>query len=275
ELSKKAVVYFNSDSNGKGYLGAGGSPALEKFFSEVLRDVRQPGVDKSVLEHRPLKEGKPVEFRLSALGAGSDYVAFIHHLGVASVNAGFGGESQGGIYHSAYDSFDWYTKFSDKDFVHGRGLSQVMTTALLRMANADVLPFEFSGPARAVEEWTKDLPKTDLTALTTEIGNLKAAAQRFETAYTSATSAARKAASSALIPTERALLTGPGVPGRPWYKHQLMAPGLYTGYTAKTLPAIRDTKDAQAGVPLVAAALRAYTESVDKVTTLLTASPAN
>ncbi len=275
ELQKKVVAYFNSDSNGKGALGVGGSAALEKFFTEVARDTEQPGQKgKSTLEHRPVgKDGKPLEFRLRALGAGSDYVAFVHHAGIASANAGFGGESSGGIYHSAYDSFDWYTKFSDGDFTHGRALTQVMTTALLRMAQADVLPFEFTGVTRAVEEWKKELPKVDTAELDAALKTLKASADRFETAFARATAnrggASRAAANAVILRSERALASGPGVPGRPWYKHQLMAPGLYTGYSAKPLPAITDSKDPAAGVKLVAAALRAYSTSVQEAGTLL------
>ncbi|MDZ4798085.1 MAG: M28 family peptidase [Bryobacteraceae bacterium] len=272
ELQRKAVAYFNSDTNSKGYLGAGGSPGLEKFFAEVMRDVKQPGQDVSVLSHRPKREDKPVPFKMSPLGAGSDYVVFIHHLGIASINAGFGGESMGGIYHSAYDSFDWYTKFSDGDFTHGQALTQVMSTALMRMASAEVLPFEFGAAARSIEEWMKDLPKVDATGLKAEVDALKAASERFESAYAKAVSAApekRRAVNAILRASEQALLKGPGIPGRPWYKHQLMAPGLYTGYSAKPLPTIRDTKDPQAGVALVADAVRAYRETIEKATALL------
>ena len=103
ELKEKLVAYFNSDTNGKGEFVAGGSPSLHVFMREIVRDV--------------LKPEKP-EFTMPAVGSGSDYTAFIHHSGIASVNAGFG--DSGGVYHSIYDSFDWYTKFSDKDFSHGK-----------------------------------------------------------------------------------------------------------------------------------------------------------
>jgi N-acetylated-alpha-linked acidic dipeptidase len=268
ELSANGVVYFNSDTNGTGWLGASGSPSLEKFFGEVLRDVRQPGADQSILEHRPLRDGKPTPYRMSPAGAGSDYVAFLHHLGVASVNSGFGGVDQGGIYHSVYDSFDWYTKFSDKDFTHGRALAEVMTTAILRMANAPLLPFGFRSVAHAVDDWMKDLPKVNVSELQEELGKLRAAADRFEVAYAKATPS--KEANAAILRTERALLSDSGLPGRHWYKYELMAPGMYTGYSAKTLPAITDSKDPQAGVSQVAAALRNYTASIDRAAGLLT-----
>ncbi len=273
ELERKAVMYLNSDMNGRGTLNAGGSPVLEQFFSEVIRDVKQPGKDVSILETRPIRNNKPEPFRLGPVGAGSDFVVFLHHLCIPSINTGFSGDSEGGIYHSAYDSFDWYMKFGDPDFVHGRALSQVTTTALLRMSESSALPFEFGPVARAVEEWMKDLPKVDTKPVQAELQRLKDSAARFEQAYANAPAASpdtRRALNAALIATERALGTGSGVPGRPWYKHQLMAPGRYTGYSAKTLPSIRDSDDANAGVPLLAAALHAYANSIDAATQILT-----
>ncbi|MEJ7604698.1 MAG: M28 family peptidase [Bryobacteraceae bacterium] len=105
ELGAKAVLYLNSDTNGKGKLRAGGSPSLEKYFSEIARDNGVPFDEK---------------LRLTPVGAGSDYVAFLHHAGIASVNAGFGGGNPPGVYHSIYDSFHWYSNFSDGDFSNGK-----------------------------------------------------------------------------------------------------------------------------------------------------------
>lgn len=265
---KNAALYLNSDTNGTGTLSAGGSPSLEVFMAQALRDVRQPLVDTSILENRPERDGKPVPFRLGAVGAGSDYVAFLHHAGVPSINGGFGGDvGSGGIYHSVYDSFEWYMRFSDKDFVHGRALAQAYTTALLRMADCSVLPFEYTAVARSVEDWMKDLPKADLSELSAELRRLSAAGAAFESKYNPSAPAARQI-NAALLAAERALVPEPGLPGRPWYKHQLMAPGMYTGYSPKTLPAIRDSKDPQAGVKLVAEALRNYTAAIERATAL-------
>jgi N-acetylated-alpha-linked acidic dipeptidase len=268
ELTRKAVIYLNSDTNGTGTLSAGGSPSLEMFFSEVLRDVAHPDGKHTVLEKRPLREEKPQPFRLGPLGAGSDYVAFLHHAGIASINAGFSAGDSGGIYHSVYDSFDWYTKFSDKDFTHGRALAQVMTTAILRLSESEVLPFEFRTAVLAIDEWMKELPKVDLKELRDALDELRAAADRYEIRLGRASSPG-KGVNAALIRTERMLLQSSGLPGRPWYKHQLVAPGRYTGYSAKTLPGIRDSDNAAAGVKPLAAALRAYAASVDEAARLL------
>jgi N-acetylated-alpha-linked acidic dipeptidase len=265
---RNAALYLNSDTNGTGTLSAGGSPSLELFLSQVLRDTRQPASESSVLDTRPKRDGKPVPFRLGPVGAGSDYVAFIHHAGVPSINGGFGGDvGMGGIYHSVYDSFDWYTRFSDKEFTHGRALAQAFTAALLRMSESVVLPFEYTAVARSTEEWMKDLPKVDLSELNSVLTRLKTAAANFESKYNPSTGNAKKI-NTALLAAERSLLLNRGVPGRPWYKHQLMAPGMYTGYSAKTLPAIRDSKDPQAGVKLVAEALRNYTAAIERAASL-------
>jgi N-acetylated-alpha-linked acidic dipeptidase len=137
ELKQKAVLYLNSDSTGKGWLGAGGSHTLERFINEVARDVQDPNSNKSALEslkQRRLQQARAEEdkkdlkerrdLRIGALGSGSDYTPFLQHLGIASLDTGFGGESGGGIYHSIYDSFAWYTKFSDGSFEFCRALSQ-------------------------------------------------------------------------------------------------------------------------------------------------------
>jgi N-acetylated-alpha-linked acidic dipeptidase len=193
-------------------------------------------------------------------------VAFVHHVGIASLNAQFGGEvGFGGIYHSVYDSFDWYTRFSDTDFTHARALAQIYTTAVLRLAQAEVLPFEFRAVVRSMEEWVKDLPKVELAALQSAMAGLRRAAEEYESKFNHRGS---KELNAALIRTERALLLERGLPGRPWYKHQLMAPGVYTGYSAKTLPAIRDSKDPQAGVTLVVEALQNYAAAIQKAATL-------
>jgi N-acetylated-alpha-linked acidic dipeptidase len=170
ELRQKAVAYLNTDSNGRGYLGASGSHTLERFVNDVARDVEDPETGGSVWKRaraRALADASSAEKRreirkrpdlpLGALGSGSDYTAFIDHLGVASLNLGYGGEDKDGIYHSIYDSFHWYTSFSDTDFVYGRALAQTVGLLVLRLADAELLPFEFSALADATREYLKDL----------------------------------------------------------------------------------------------------------------------
>jgi len=172
ELSRHAVAYINSDGNGRGFLRMAGSHTLEHLVNGVARDVPDPEANITVWrraqakaladagsadERREIRQRADV--RMEPLGSGSDYTTFVDHLGVASLNLGYGDEDVGGIYHSIYDDFYWFTHFSDKDFVYGRALAQTGGLVVLRLADADVLPFEFSGFADTMREYLKDLKK--------------------------------------------------------------------------------------------------------------------
>ena len=169
ELKAHAVAYLNSDTNSRGYLDIEGSHSLEKFINGVAMDVEDPesGVSswKRLQSSRILNGSADVrreardrdDLRISALGSGSDYSSFLDHLGVASLNLGYGGEDNGGIYHSIYDDFYWFTHFSDTAFVYGRALAQTAGIAVLRLANADLLPFAFTNLAETIQTYVKDL----------------------------------------------------------------------------------------------------------------------
>jgi N-acetylated-alpha-linked acidic dipeptidase len=172
ELRQKAVAYVNTDANGRGYLRMSGSHTLERFINDVARDVPDPetGIPvwkrakaRAILDAPSAEKRKEIrdraDLRLGALGSGSDYTAFIDNLGVASLNLAFGGEDDGGIYHSIYDDFHWYTRFSDTDFVYGRALAQTAGLAVLRLADAELLPFEFEGLADTTQDYLQDLRK--------------------------------------------------------------------------------------------------------------------
>jgi N-acetylated-alpha-linked acidic dipeptidase len=169
ELRQKLAVYINTDSNGRGFLGIGGSHTLEKFINDVARDVPDPQTKMSVWERsraQQLVYGSAAEkrevrtradLRIDALGSGSDYSPFLQHLGIASLNIGFGGESGGGSYHSVYDSFDHYARFGDPNFDYGVALAKVCGRATLRLANADVLPFEFVNSADTIAQYVSEV----------------------------------------------------------------------------------------------------------------------
>jgi N-acetylated-alpha-linked acidic dipeptidase len=169
ELERKAVAYINTDSNGRGYLGAGGSHSLERFVNDVAKAVTDPEANISVwsrLRAATIATGTPTErkearsrrdLRIEALGSGSDFTPFLQHIGVASLNLGFGGEDQDGIYHSIYDDFYHYTHFQDVDFAYGRTLAQTIGTAVIRLADADLLPFEFTNVADTVSGYVTEL----------------------------------------------------------------------------------------------------------------------
>src|SRR5579871_2844008 len=171
ELRQHAAIYINSDGNGRGYLEAEGSHSLEKFVNGVARDITDPEKNISVwkrgqarrlvgsrqdeIDRRELRSRG--DLRIGALGSGSDYTAFLDHLGIASLNIGYGGEDQGGIYHSIYDDFYWYTHFSDSDFVYGKALAQTGGTMVMRFADADVLPFDFTDFADTIHRYSDEL----------------------------------------------------------------------------------------------------------------------
>jgi N-acetylated-alpha-linked acidic dipeptidase len=171
ELKEHAVAYFNSDGNGRGYFRAEGSHSLENFVNDVAKDIDDPETKMSVWKRVRLVDlsrataaparseiRSRADLRIPALGSGSDYTAFIDHVGVASVNLGFGGEDEGGgQYHSVYDDFYWFTHFEDTDFSYGRALAQTAGTMVMRMADADVLPFQFADFADTIHLYLGEL----------------------------------------------------------------------------------------------------------------------
>jgi N-acetylated-alpha-linked acidic dipeptidase len=299
ELSQKLVAYVNSDSNGKGILGVGGSHTLENFAQEVTRDIKDPVSGKSLLDQilsRPRRGrggdegGAPAgEFRISPLGSGSDYTPFLQHLGIATLNVGFGGEGGGGIYHSNYDDFYWYSHFSDTEFVYGRTLAQVDSTIMMRLADAPVLPFQFGRFAATVGRYLDEIEKLpnqkrkpDLSKVRAEVTLLTKTSAAFDAVWShaqlklaSATSAKLGAINQLLFHSERDLTLDPGLPGRPWFRHRIYAPGMYTGYAVKTLPGIREAveagkpDEAEAQAKQVVQVLRALNDQVEQASKLL------
>ena len=302
ELRQHAAVYINTDGNGRGYLGAEGSHTLEKFMNGVARDVEDPETKLSIwkrhqlhliangtTEERAEARTRP-DWRLGALGSGSDYTVFLDHLGIASLNLGFGGEDGGGIYHSIYDDFYWFTHFSDTGFLYGRALAQTVGTAVMRLSGSELLPFDFSDFAdtihtysdqlkkllkdkqEAVRERNKELEEGVFTAtndpkeplvppakedtppylnfapLDNAADALTRSAARYQKALEKAQAngaaslahASLQQVNQTLIESERQLTNPAGLPGRPWFVHQVYAPGFYTGYGVKTLPAARE-----------------------------------
>ncbi|HEU0120586.1 MAG TPA: M28 family peptidase [Bryobacteraceae bacterium] len=264
ELKEKGVVYFNSDMNGKGRLGGGASPSLSVFLEEAARD---------------LDVKRPADWRMGALGSGSDYVGFMHHTGIASANMAFSGEDQGGIYHSIFDSVAWYKRFSDGTFVHGKALATYMAVVMARMSDADVPPFEFTRVVSAVEGYWKEVSalaaekKVALTPLEPALARMKELAGKFEKVYGTCKPCA--GAARAVYLTERALQLPAGLPGRPWYRNALTAPGQYTGYGAKTLPGVREAlelgkwEEATAQSKELAAALERFNGALGEAVRIL------
>jgi N-acetylated-alpha-linked acidic dipeptidase len=171
ELTEHAVAYINTDGNGRGYLDVGGSHTLERFVNGVARDVEDPESKVSALERLRMsivrfgdaddrREARDrSDLRIAALGSGSDFTPFLQHAGVASLQLGYGGEDEGGIYHSIYDDFYWYTHFSDTSFVYGRALAQTVGIAVMRLAGAELLPFDFTSLAETARRYATEVQK--------------------------------------------------------------------------------------------------------------------
>ncbi|MDQ3131693.1 MAG: M28 family peptidase [Acidobacteriota bacterium] len=329
-LKNKAAVYINSDSNGRGFLGIGGSHTLEKFINEVGRDIADPQTKMTVWERsraQQIVNGSPnarketmerSDSRIYALGSGSDYTPFLQHLGIASLNIGFGGEDGGGSYHSIYDSFDHFTRFGDPNFDYGIALAKVCGHATLRLANADVLPFEFTNFADTVGVYVREIlsmtdqmreetkimnqmltggmivaaqdptekfvapkakgnvPFLNFAPLQNALAKLQESSKNYQTAAKSKqiSPSAQKSLDEILYKTERILTRREGLPRRDWFKHQIYAPGFYTGYGVKTLPSVReaieqrDWKEAQEQISIVAKTIENFAAEIDKAVNL-------
>lgn len=305
DLRAKAVVYYNSDTNGAGWISASGSHSLEQFVTEVARDVTDPKTGTSVLaaslaharsQRAPKDTSSDTTFTLDALGSGSDYTAFLDHVGLAAVNVSYGGAAHSGIYHSIYDSYTFYERFLDTGYVYGVTEAQTMATAVLRMADAPLLPFEFRAPARTYRKYADQLARLAAENDTTkalDLGPLRAALDQLDSAaaawdragagLANATGLDRRrsaltAVNRLLAASEHALTDSGGLPRRPWFRHQVYAPGAYTGYGVKTMPGIREAlearrlDEAQAQTARVAAALLRYADRVRRAADALTAA---
>ena len=338
ELRQHAALYINTDGNGRGYLYAGGSHTLEKFMNGVARDIMDPEKNIPVWKRAQLKQIADAEsaedrqsirsrgdLRIGTLGSGSDYTVFSDHLGIASLNLGYGGEDDGGIYHSIYDDFYWYTHFSDTDFVYGRALAQTVGTAVMRFADADALPYDFSDFSDTISRYLDELQKLlktkqdEMTERATQLDEglfsatsdprrpqmappreeipphlnfaplqnaadaLKHSAERYQKAFDNASKdgdlklsqATLQALNADLLQSERKLAPSEGLPGRPWFKNLIDAPGQYTGYGAKTIPGVREAieqkkwKEADEQIVRVAAALQDEAALIDSATKVL------
>jgi N-acetylated-alpha-linked acidic dipeptidase len=308
ELREHAVMYLNSDSSARGYLGISGSHTLERAVNQIERDIQDPEKHVTVWKRAYLRRvGRATttedrtelrdrdDLRIGALGDGSDYTAFLDHAGVAALNMGFGGESGGGVYHSIYDDYFWYSHFGDPSFVYERALAQMAGSTVMRFADSDLLPFDPSGSADAIQHYVKELKKDlkqqqdearernreideGVFAATADPDKLyvplrkqvvppylnfaplengseaySRAAQRYRQAVAKLNddtgfawqSPELKDINARLLLTERTLTAEQGLKDRPWFKHQIYAPGAYTGYGVKTIPAVREAMEEQ------------------------------
>ena len=337
ELRQHAAVYINSDGNDRGLLGMGGSHTLEQFINGVARDIEDPETKLTVwqrLQLSKIAEAKSADdrkelrqradLRINALGSGTDFTAFLDHLGIATLDLGFGGEDEQGIYHSIYDDFYWYTHFSDYDFVYGRALSQTIGTSVMRLADAEILPLDFVDFADTIQKYMKELekllsdkqeeirernqeldegvfkatldprrptvapPREEIPphlnfapmqnaadALARSAEHYRQALSRRQADLDESQMESLRALNQQLMESERKLTNDDGLPRRPWYKHLLYAPGVYSGYGVKTVPSVREGieqkryDEADLEIVRVAKALQEESSLIESATQLL------
>ena len=337
ELKQKAVAYINSDSNGRGFLFMEGSHTLESFINNIAKDITDPEKGISVWERdraweivnaSSLEKKKELEnnknLEIGAMGSGSDYTPFLQHLGIASLNLGYGGEEEGGVYHSVYDSYDHYIRFGDPTFEYGVALAKTAGRAVMRLADSEILPFDFNDFAgrvttylNQIEKLTKDMreetnqlnlelkdslftevsdptkvsippkskdpvPYLNFAPLDNAIGNLQKSADEYQKAKSEFMKSAKKLTedqvsnlNQIIYQSERYLTNKEGLTGRPWFVHEIYAPGFYTGYGVKTLPAVREAvesrnwDEANKQAVVVANTLDNYSKEIDKATGLI------
>jgi N-acetylated-alpha-linked acidic dipeptidase len=332
DLQAKAVVYINTDGNNRGLLNAETSYSLRRLLNEAASAVTDPETSVSVRDRAmaaiqvralaadaspEVKAGAKIardgDLPLGDLGSGSDYTPFVQHLGIASINLGYGGEGQsGGVYHSAYDTFEHFSRFSDPGFVYSVTLAKTVGRLVLRSADADLAPFQFTDMVATVASEIEELkklvtterehavtvnrlldhnafaladdptissgpperedvaPSIDFAPIDAALARLKASATAYDQAAAGSPAPGKAARADLILQGVEQSLTDPeGLPGRPWYRHLIYAPGLLTGYGAKTLPGIREAIEArrwaQAGVYVArtAAALDAVSAKLD------------
>jgi N-acetylated-alpha-linked acidic dipeptidase len=263
----------------------------------AARDIKDPKTGKSIYqqwqdrsrEQRPEAEQDTiVEARIGALGSGSDYTPFLQHVGVPSMDMGFGGDY--GVYHSAYDSFYWMSQFGDPSFAYHVAAAQLWGTIAMRLANADGLPFNYTDYASQLREFFNEalkvakrrnlengIEKEDLNKTLNEFTEaaekmLKVRDAEVKDSEKDSNAAAKlRRINDALIAAERDFIDSRGLRGRPWYRHQIYAPGFYTGYAAQPLTDFRQGLDernganAKEGLEKILAAIKRVTSTLKQV----------
>jgi N-acetylated-alpha-linked acidic dipeptidase len=276
ELRDKAVVYFNTDGYTKGVFEAEGSHTLTTFVRELARDMVDPAGGSLIdaAQRERLTSAKTAaestsartrRFELGAAGSGTDFEAFLEHLGIASVSHGFEGGPTAGTYHSIYDSYDNFKRFIDPGFVYGKTQATTVATLALRMADAPVLPFSFSDAAAAYRGYAQEVvalaqaslgsEKLDVSPVMQAIDRLAQAGADVDRAYSSVMqrgsafisgkSDAVRAINRDLYQSERDLLDPDGLPGREWFKSTMYATGIYTGFAPDPMPGVRQALQAR------------------------------
>jgi N-acetylated-alpha-linked acidic dipeptidase len=266
----QAVAYFNVDVAVSGpKFGASGVPSLKQFIREITKAVpspkggtvyeawqktsqpNQPGSrPQETGNYRPPAANLRCDVPVGDLGSGSDYTVFLQHLGVPSTDIGSTGDY--GVYHSVFDNFAWFKKFGDPDFLYEQQMARVYGLEILRMADADVLPYDYEDYGKEVQVYldaAKTKAKDRFGDKAPDFSAAISGARRLQASGAKILEEQRKfpgepnRLNATLRQAERTLLIPEGLPNRPWYRHAIFAPGQYTGYAAVVIPGVTEAMD--------------------------------
>ena len=284
-LRKGAVAYLNQDVAAQGaQFGGGGSPSLRATLRDITKRVTDPKTGRSVYEAWRLATGTradTLEPPMGDPGGGSDYEGFYHHLGIPSAEWGFGGPA--GTYHSAYDTHAWMAKFGDPDFAYHAAAGRIGAAMALRIANADIVPYDYVEYARTMRRFVQPVERgltqkgwstAPLASLHEAITTMETAATAFSRARDAALAAgvpraARDATNAALLTVERGFARDSGLRSRPWYRSLVYASDVDNGYSVMVFPGVNESirygseADTQAEIRDLAARFTAAARALD------------
>ena len=283
---QRTLAYLNVDEAAAGpHFNAGAVPSLYRFIREAAAEVPSPAggtvldqwrVESAAGSGKRVSASPVTDTHIGDLGSGSDYTPFFQHAGVPSTDISSSGPF--GVYHSVFDDLDWFTRFADPEFAYTQQQARLLGIEILHMADADVLPYDDAMYAseilRYIERSKRDAARHRLEL---DFSRAEAAAQGFAAAadriheleLAPAPNPAKL--NHALRAVENALLLPEGLPGRPWYRHSIFAPGEFTGYAAVALPGVSDAIEEQ-DTARAQAQLNALTQALRRATTALDAA---
>ncbi|HET7620898.1 MAG TPA: transferrin receptor-like dimerization domain-containing protein [Gemmatimonadaceae bacterium] len=294
-LKRGGVAYLNQDVAAQGaFFGGGGSPSLRSTLRDIAKNVKDPSGKGSVYQVWRDRAAIPdsAEPRMGDPGGGSDFAGFYNHLGIPIAEWGFGGA--GGVYHSFYDDFNWMTKFGDPDFAYHATAAKIGAAMVLRLANADILPYDYVEYARTMKGYVPRVTKaigekgwsTSAAPLATAIDQMEQAASEFGAtrdavlARGTPSRSVRSNTNAALLRVERALTRPEGLRTRPWFRNLIYAADENNGYANMVFPSVNeairagDRALAEREIADLASRFQAATKAIQDATNALGASPA-
>ena len=293
-LKAGAVAYLNQDVSAQGaQFGGGGSPSMRAILRDITKQVQDPrgrGTVYATWRAATGTRADSLEPPMGDPGGGSDFAGFYNHFGIPMADWGFGGPS--GIYHSAYDTFAWMERFGDPGFQYHATAARIGAAMLLRLANAQVLPYDYVEFARTMTRYLAPVERgltqkgwsaAAVAPLAAAISRLEKSATDFATTRDAAlsaaiTPAAQLAANSALLRVERALARPSGLKSRPWYRSLIYASDVDNGYSTMSFPGINEAiryatqPETVAEINDLAARFGAAADAVDAARAALSAS---